>query len=322
MAGYPGYVVAITPIEFESYWLKPIPRNTHMKPTCIPIRPWFLLTTLSLSTLALLETDGIGNGGCNNGNGNTIEIHVETPGHSSPYEARGGDVLIRRVVWADDREFEDFIFASNVTEVEYEGGVNKLRTITGHEGSVGTPGVFPIQDEDGDGNTISETDRQLFADRILGAWNHDNINSYIHRRSKEHFSCIVEYEETIRDNSPLEDEIGELIVFEVSGNSWLQIEAIDESGAVMGTPIVVGNYKKVHPERLYTRKYADNGSPLSGSYEIRALGIDLSDLGVNEVRFLRFSKPQHPGGGGDIKASVRVVGVRTSTVPTAAMVFD
>jgi len=280
------------------------------------------LATIALGTTLLLAAQTIGSGNCNGGHGNTIEIHVDTPCCSSPYAARDNDVLLQRVVWDDGSEFDEFIFATNVSDVQYEGGLNKLRIITGHAGAVGTPGVYAIQDEDGDGGSISETDKQLFADRILNAWNHDNINSYIHRRSKEHFSCVVEYEETIRDNSPLGDDIGELIVFEVSGNSWLQIEALDENGSVLGTPIVVGNYKKVYPDRLYTRKYANNGSPLCGSYEIKAIGVDLSDLGVNEARFFRFSKPEHPGGGGDIKASIRVVGVRTSTVPTAAMVFD
>ncbi|MDG2199711.1 MAG: hypothetical protein P8K80_00825 [Phycisphaerales bacterium] len=279
----------------------------------------FLTPAIAVTT-AVLCSQTTGSGGC--GGGNTIEIHVETPCCGSPYDARDGDVLIRSVVWDDDSEFDQFIFASGVSDVEYEGTADKLRIITAHESAVGTPGVFSIQDEDGDGNSISETDKELFADRILNAWNHENINSYIHRRSKDHFSCVVEYEETIRDNSPLEDEIGELIVFEVSGNSWLQIEAMDEDNNVIGTPIVVGNYKKVYPDRLYTRKYSNNGDPLCGNYEIRALGVDLSDLGVNEARKFRFSKPTHPGGGGDIKASIRVVGVKTSTLPTAAMVFD
>jgi hypothetical protein len=278
----------------------------------------FLTPAIAVTTIFFCSQT-IGSGGCGGGNSSTIEIHVETPCCGDPYGARDGDVLIRSVVWEDGSEFDQFIFASDVTDVEYEGSGNKLRIITGHESSVGTPGVFSIQNEDGDGSSVSETDKELFADRILNAWNHENLNSYIHRRTSAHFTCTVEYEETIRDNSPLEDDIGELIVFEVSGNSWLQIEALDDEGNAIGTPLVVGNYHKVYPERLYTRKYSNNGSPLCGSYEIRALGVDLSDLGVNEARKFRFSNPNHNG---DIKASIRVVGVKTSTLPTAAMVFD
>ena len=286
--------------------------------TTVPMLP---LATIALGTTLLLAAQTVGSGNCNGGHGSTIEIHVDTPCCSSPYGARDNDVLLRRVVWDDGSEFDEFIFASDVRDVVYSGPNHKLRVITAHKSQTGDPGVFPIQNEDGNGSSTSEQDRQLFADRILEAFNHENLNAYVHRRTSSDFSCVIEFEESIRDNSPLADDIGELLVLEMSGNSKLQIDALDEQGAPIGSPVVVEGYKRVAPDRLYTRKYSNNGNPLCGSFEWKAIGVDLSDLGVNEVRAIRVSTPTNAGGS-DIKASFRIVGIRTSTVPTAAMVFD
>lgn len=296
-------------------------RSIHMNPRFINSLNGTLVTACVMGTTIIFSSQTIGSGGCNGG-GSSIEIHLETPCCTSVYGARDSDVLIRSVVWDDGSEFDQFIYASDVTDVEYEGTANRMRVVTSHESTVGEPGVFNIQNEDGDGSNISSEDRESFADRILNAWNHDNVNAYIHNRSLDHFSCIVEYEETIRDNSPLQDDIGELIVFEVSGNSWVKIEAIDDDGSVMGNPVTIGNYKHVYPDRIYTRKYSNTGSPLCSSYEVFAVGLDLSELGVSEARRFRFSTPEQTYGNGNLKPSIRVVGVRTSTVPTAAMVFD
>lgn len=262
-------------------------------------------------------------GGCNGGGGgSTIEIHVDTPCCWNPSSANTNDILIQSVTWDDGTTHDDFILAAAVSDVQYEGPTNRLRVITGHDSTVGEPGVFHAEDEDGDGTSISETDLDLFANRILNAWNHENINAYIHRRSKKFFSCTVEFEETIWDNAIESDDVGELLVFEISGNSWIQIEALDEAGEILGAPLVVGNYKKISPYPLYTKKYNNTGDPVNGEYEIRAIGVDLSDLGVTQARIIRFRTPENPPGMGDIKASIRVIGVKTATLPTAAMVFD
>lgn len=273
----------------------------------------------SAGAVSMLSSSSTGYGGsC----GSTIHIDVEANCCSSPSSALEDDIVIKSYTSDQGEQFDQFIFASSVTGVEYEGTADKLRSITGHQCTLGTPGVFPIQDEDGDGSSVSEVDKTLFAARILDTWSTPNINAYIHRRTNAHFSCTVEFEEDIFDNSPFSDLAGELLVFEISGNSWVQIEALDDDGEIMGTPLVVGNYSKIAPNNLYTRKYSNNGSPLCGAYEIKAIAVDLSDLGVNRVRTLRVRSPENPPGGGDIKACFRVIGVKTSTLPTTSMVFD
>lgn len=278
-----------------------------------------VLIVTSAGTVSMLSSSSTGYGGTS---GSTIHIDVESDCCSTPSSALENDIVLKSYTSEQGEQFDQFIYASSVTDVEYEGTADKLRSITGHQCTLGTPGVFNIQDEDGDGSSVSPEDMSLFAARILDTWSTPNINAYIHRRTNAHFSCTVEFEEDIFDNSPFSDLAGELLVFEISGNSWVQIEALDENGEIMGSPVVVGNYSKIAPYNLYTRKYDDDGNPQTGQYEIKAIAVDLSDLGVNRVRTLRVRSPENPPGGGDIKACFRVIGVKTSTLPTTSMVFD
>ena len=183
----------------------------------------FLRTTTPFAAAAAIGgilgfVHPVDGGGCNGGGGgSTIEIHVDTPCCWNPSSANTNDILIQSVTWDDGTTHDDFILAAAVSDVQYEGPTDRLRVITGHDSTVGEPGVFHAEDEDGDGTSISETDLDLFADRILNAWNHENINAYIHRRSKKFFSCTVEFEETIWDNAIGSDDVGELLVFETLG---------------------------------------------------------------------------------------------------------
>jgi hypothetical protein len=256
------------------------------------------------------------------GHGSTIKITVSSPCCSNPSYAKEDDLLLQSVTWDEGTVCDEFIYASAVTDVAYAGNNNLLRVVTGHDSTVGDPGVFYVEDEDGDGASISSEDLDLFADRILNAWNHNNINTFVQRQTDSSFSFIVEYEQTLRDNESGSDDIGELIVFELASNSWVQIEALDEDGNVQGTPFVVGHYLKISPYNLYTRKYDNNGDPTYGYYDIRAIGVDLSDLGVTEAKFFRVTAPESAPSGGNLKASFRVVGVKTFDAPTESMVFD
>ena len=282
-----------------------------------------ILTGLAAGSIfAIVQpVDGFG-GGCSGGS--TIEIHVETPGYNDPSSAKHSDVLLQYVTWPDGTSIDEFIYVDGVRDVEYEGPTRKMRVITGPYSEVGDAGVFDIEDGDGNSSSISTQDLSLFADRILNAWNHNNLNAYVDLRSNSHYSFTVDFEATIRDNSPLEDDVGELLIFEVAGNSIVQIEALDEQGQPIGTPLIVGvgsEWKRVSPERLYVGRYANNGSPRCGSFEYKATGVDLTDLGVMELNTLRISRPTNAGCS-DVRADTRIVGVKTSIVPTAAMVFD
>ena len=264
--------------------------------------------------------DGAG-GNCSGGS--SIEVHVETPCCNTPSSAKHSDILLQYIIWPDGTSIDEFVYVDAVRDVEYEGPKGKMRVITGPYSEVGDPGVFDIEDGDGMGGSISSQDLTIFADRILNAWNHNNLNAYVDIRSSSHYSFTIDFEATIRDNSPLVDNVGELLVFEVSGNSVVQIEALDEDGQPIGTPMIVGgsDWKRVSPDRLYVGRYANNGTPRCGSFEYKATGVDLTDLGVMELNTLRISRPTDAGCS-DVRADTRIVGVKTSIVPTAAMVFD
>lgn len=259
-------------------------------------------------------------GGCNGG-GPTIEIHVNTPCCSSPSGAKHDDILLQYVVWEDGTMSDQFIYAAGVRDVEYDGPNGKFRVITGPNCSVGDPGVHDIEDEDGNGGSISELDKTMFADRILNAWNHENLNAYVDLRSSSHYAFTVDFEEVIRDDSPLADDVGELLVFEVSGNSIVKLEAMNEAGQVIGQPVIIEDWKRVAPDRLYVGRYTNNGTPRCGSYEYKAIGVDISEFGVTQLMSLRVSRPSNSGCA-DTRADTRIIGVKTAIMPTAAMVFD
>ncbi len=275
---------------------------------------------LTLGSIFGLACPVDGGGGCNGG-GPTIEIHVSTPCCSSPYDARHDDLLLQYVAWDDGTISDDFIFAAAVRDVEYQGPNGRFRVITGPNCSVGEPGVHDIEDEDGNGGSISELDRAMFAERILNAWNHENLNAYVDLRSSSHYSFTVDFEEVIRDDDPGADDTGELIVFEVAGNSIVKLEALNEAGDVIGQPVIIESWKRVAPDRLYVGRYTNSGAPRCGSYEYKATGIDLSEFGVNQLTSLRISRPTNSGCA-DTRADTRIVGVKTAIMPTAAMVFD
>ena len=282
------------------------------------------LTCNSLATVAILFTarSAGGSDGCNGG-GETIEINVDTPCCSDPASAKHEDILLEYVTWPDGTISDQFIYASGVRDVEYEGPIKKFRMITGPNSTVGSPGVFYIEAEDGNSDSISNEDRDLFAQTILAANNHRNLNAYIDVRSSSHYAYTIEFEEPLRDNSPFVDDVGELIVFEVAGNSIVQLQALDEVGQPIGAAITIeqNDWKNVSPERLYVGRYSTSGSPRCGSYEYKATSVDLTALGVTELSSIRISPPENAGCS-DVRADTRVVGVKTSTVPTAAMVFD
>jgi len=282
------------------------------------------LTCNSLAIVAILfaARSAGGSGGCNGG-GETIEINVETPCCSDPASAKHEDILLEYVTWPDGTIIDQFIYASAVRDVEYEGPIGKFRVITGPDSTVGSPGVFGIEDEDGNGDSISNEDRDLFAQKILAANNHRNLNAYVDVRSSSHYAYTIEFEEPLRDNSPFLDDVGELIIFEVAGNSIVQLQAMNAVGQPIGDPITIeqNDWKNVSPERLYVGRYSNSGAPRCGSYEYKATSVDLTTLGVTELSSIRISPPENAGCS-DVRADTRVVGVKTSIMPTAAMVFD
>jgi len=74
-------------------------------------------------------------------------------------------------------------------------------------------------------------------------------------------------------------------------NSFLLIEAIDENGHLMGTPVLVSPDRPVHttPE-AWVGVFNNDLSYRGWNQEMGAVSVDLNELGVSQVTRLRVSR--------------------------------
>lgn len=94
------------------------------------------------------------------------QIYTATPGYSNSRDAVNKDVLLDRIVFADGvtvRE-DQFIYPASVTNMQYNGPIDRFRRQNGAIATVGPQGVAYIDDLDGDGSSVSP--RVLVGNRL------------------------------------------------------------------------------------------------------------------------------------------------------------
>ena len=113
-----------------------------------------------------------------------------------------------------------------------------------------------------------------------------------------------------KDDDPDPDDFGEILYFERgagSGNSWLKMQAVDETGAPLGPWLVVGPNETLQttPETVVYRSDQKMGTT----------SIDVSRLGVSELSYLRISNDvtgeSAYTGGGDQSPDFKIMIVMT-----------
>lgn len=212
------------------------------------------------------------------------------------YDGRYGNAMLDSVEFPTGDVFNEFIMAKAITDFSYSGaGDGSIRVLTAHDSTVGDPGLFDLDDEDGNGSDISLADQDLFNARILSAYQNRNLNSYFDLSCDCPFSYVIEFEEPVVDNDENADGLGEILYLERgadAGNSWLLLTVVDESGNTLGTPVAIAPEETIStsPPTLLGR-YNTNGTLRTGTQEMGCAAIDLSRLGVSEMRFLRVSTP-------------------------------
>ncbi len=257
--------------------------------------------------------------------GTRPNIHVITPGYANPRDAVGADVLLDRIVFSDGVVVPSsaFVYPGQVHQLTYNGPLVRFRTQNGQAATVGNPGLRYIENEDGNPSSISDQDRLFFADRMETAWANNNLNNRVQLQTQAGYSFIVGLQTQIWDSNFSYDARPELFIFEDQGNSVLTIQPLDEEFNNIGTPAEVRavDIASINPNKVWVGRWNQNGSPQSGTYELKMYAIDLNRLGVTHLKWFRITTDVQ--GGGEASADLKIVAVDTSPAPAAqTMTFD
>ena len=253
-----------------------------------------------------------------------VRLLYSTPGYSDPRQAFNADILLDRIEFADGVVVESpqFIFPAEVRQFGYSGTVGCFRTVNGLAASVGLPGCHRLEACDGNATTISVNDMKLFPAKLKQTIANNNLNNRTELKSSVSFSMTIPLATRVWDSNFELDGRPELFIFEEQGNSVLKVQACSETGALLGTPVEIRavNLVSALPEKIWVGRFTTGGLPASGSYELKYATIDLTQLGVTSVKWLRIT---NSGTGGNGSADLKVLAVDTSPGPAAqTMTFD
>jgi hypothetical protein len=278
----------------------------------------------SLPAAALLLVAGLGVGSHESASAAPLEL--PTPQFKLDVnDGPRGDVVMGEVDFGMLLRYDRFHYVSRVTDFQYNGAPGTLRITVGPDCS---SGAVPHRIEDGDGNSssISATDLAIFNDHATAAFNNVNLNHFvdIQNSGSARFSCVLEFDELVKDDSILDDDVPEIIYFERGsggGNSFLTIEALDADGNVVGRPLLIGPDDGIHCTPPAMVATLNNDLSFKGQQEMTGVAIDMSDLGVVAFQRLRARTPVSSDrdrngvaySGGEVEADFKLVVVQTVT---------
>jgi hypothetical protein len=253
-----------------------------------------------------------------------IRLLYSTPGFSDSRQAINSDVLLDRIEFPDGAVVESpqFVFPAEVRQLGYSGTVGCFRTVNGLAASVGLPGCHRLEACDGNASTISVNDLKLFPAKLKQTLANNNLNNRTELKANVQFSMTVSLTTRVWDSNFEFDPRPELFIFEEQGNSVLRVQACTETGSLLGTPVEVRavDLRSVVPDKIWVGRFTSAGQPAAGPYELKVATIDLTQLGVTSVKWLRIT---NVGSGGNGSADVKLLAVDTSPGPAAqTMTFD
>ena len=227
--------------------------------------------------------------------GGDAQFFVEGPATGGSPDVQG-DAMLTLVRMPNGDKFNLFYKPTEIRDLQYighSGYTHKWLVRGGTRTTVGISGDELYSNYDHSPAAI-----QQFADLTLQAFNNNNLNNYLDCGSnKALFDFTIGFDLIVKDNDPDPDDFGEILYFERgagSGNSWLKLQAVDETGAALGPWLVIGPNETLQttPQTVVMRSDQKMGTT----------SIDVSRLGVSELSYLRVSndvtgEPAYTGGG-------------------------
>jgi len=241
---------------------------------------------------------------------------VSTPGYANPRDAVGADVLLNSVSFADGVTVgpSHFVYAGSILHLYYAGPTGSLRVQNGPLATVGLPGVSYIEAQDLQSSSISSLDCLHFCQKVDQSFENPNLNNRIDLKGANglEFSITLALESRIFDSHLELDNRPELFIFEEQGNSVMTVQALNDLLLPVGTPVEVRavDLASIQPSKVWVGRIATNGALLSGAHELKLKAIDLTSLGVPNVKYLRVTN--WLSGGGQTATDFKVIGVDTS----------
>lgn len=262
--------------------------------------------------------------GAAHGQSTPMRLLYSTPGFSDPRQAINSDVLLDRIEFGDGVivESPQFVYPAEVKQLGYSGTVGCFRTVNGLAASTGLPGCHRLEACDGNASTISVNDLKLFPAKLKQTFASNNLNNRTELKSNVQFSMTVSLATRVWDSNFELDQRPELFIFEEQGNSVLKVQACTETGSLLGTAVEIRavDLASVLPEKVWVGRFTSAGQPSSGPYELKVATVDLTQLGVTSLKWLRIT---NTGSGGNGSADVKLLAVDTSPGPAAqTMTFD
>jgi len=254
----------------------------------------------------------------------STQFQVSTPGFPDPRHAVNADVLLDRIVFADGAivEASSFVYPAEIRQFAYSGTTGNFRTVNGSDASVGLAGSHRLEACDGNAASISLNDLRLFPAKLRDSFGNRNLNNRSEIKNNTSFSMTVALATRVWDSNFELDERPELFIFEEQGNSVVRVQACTELGELVGNAVEIRavDLRSISPSKVWVGRFGTNGLPISGSYELKVAAIDLTELGVTSVKWLRITNTLSGGNG---SADLKIVAVDTSPgsgPPT--MLFD
>ena len=214
-----------------------------------------------------------------------------------------GNAFLDRVEYSDGSRHEQFYRPAWAGNFQGRGGQGERVRVRGGDHIAVPPGQEARRGlrylggfaDGGKDKHWSAEDMLAFGEGVRAAFADRNLNHYLDMTRDPDFSLDIAFERPVKDDDPaISDVRGELLYFErgnAGGNSWLTFQAIDRDGQPLGPPLAISpeeTFFTTPQVAVYSRWQTFGG-----------LAIDVSRLGVPEVRYLRIRKTRDGDDGYD-----------------------
>ncbi len=205
-----------------------------------------------------------------------------------------GDVTVDGVSLGAGFTLREFVAASKSRNVRVDGPADAVRLVRGPEATAPTPTMTLGMFDDAPG-LLSREDLQRAGPSIAAAATSTNLNQCVDVDRACEFSFDLVFDAAVTDNCAGADALPELLFFERSAGragDAVTVQALDERGMEVGRAVVLGCDVGRECSPAANAAVFDRKLQVTGYESVTFIAVDLSSLGVSNVRTLRVRTPR------------------------------